>query len=88
MPIDIEIQGIEDESIRGDVVIALENLVKDKMGVIDEETQKPQSVSPTEITLVVAEITNGFILKAPLNAVFIENNQIHTLGNVTWTPPT
>lgn len=88
MPIDIEIQGIEDESTRGDVVIALENLVKDKMGVIDEETQKPQSVSPTEITLVVAEITNGFILKAPLNAVFIENNQIHTLGGVTWTPPT
>lgn len=88
MPIDVEIQGIEDEFIRQIVITALEDLVKAKMGVIDEETQKPQSITPTEITLVVAEITEGFILKAPLDEVTIENNQIHTLGGVTWTPPT
>lgn len=88
MPIDIEIQGIEDESVREDVITALEDLIKGKMGVIDEDTQKPESITPTDITLVVAEITSGFILKAPLDEVTIENNQIHTIGGVTWTSPT
>lgn len=88
MPIDIEIQGIEDESVREHVVTALEDLIKSKMGVIDENTQKPESITPTDITLVVAKVTSGFILKAPLDEVTIESNQIHTIGDVTWTPPT
>ncbi|WP_272165485.1 baseplate J/gp47 family protein [Vibrio diabolicus] len=87
-PIDIEIQGIEDEHIREDIIAALEDLIKSKMGVIDEETQKPESITPTDITLVIAEITGGFILKAPLSEVSIEQNQIHTVGEITWTPPT
>ena len=87
-PLAIEIQGIEDQAIRDDVVTALENFVKGKMGKIDPKTQKPESITNTEIVLVISTVTNNFIVKAPVGEVAIDNNQIHVLGAVTWTPPT
>ncbi|EDL52607.1 phage protein [Vibrio mediterranei AK1] len=87
MPLNIEIQGIEDQSIRDDVVIALENLVKGKMGKIDPTTKKPESITNTEIVLTVSTVTNNFIVRSPIGEVAIEKNQVHTLGGVTWTPP-
>jgi len=86
--LDIEIQGIEEPDVRTDVITALEIFIKRKMGRIDEKTRKPESITPTELTLEIADITNSFILKAPQGEVVIENNQIHVLGGVTWTPPT
>ncbi|MCG9681226.1 baseplate J/gp47 family protein [Vibrio sp. Isolate23] len=87
-PLAIEIQGIEDQAIRDDVVMALENFVKGKMGKIDPETKKPESITNTEIVLVISTVTNNFIVRSPVGEVAIDNNQIHVLGDVTWTPPT
>ncbi|ERB66318.1 hypothetical protein G3U99_23280 [Vibrio coralliilyticus OCN008] len=87
-PLAIEIQGIEDLAIRDDVVTALENFVKGKMGKINPNTQKPESITNTEIVLVISTVTNNFIVRSPVGEVAIDNNQIHVLGAVTWTPPT
>lgn len=88
MPLDIEVQGIEDQIVRDDVVTALENFVKGKMGKIDPATRNPESITNTEIVLVISAVTNNFIVTAPVGEVAINNNQIHVLGEVTWTPPT
>ena len=88
VPLDIEVQGIEDQAIRDDVVTALEDLVKSKMGKINPATQKPESITNTEIVLTISTVTNNFIVISPVGEVMIENNQIHVLGVVTWTPPT
>ncbi len=85
--LDVEIQGIEDQFIRDDVVTALQTLVKNKMGKISDTTGLPESITPTEIVLTVSTVTTNFIVKAPTDEVIIANNQIHVLGEVTWTPP-
>ena len=85
--LDIEIQGIEDQAIRNDVVAALANMVKNKMAKIDEETKKPESITPTQIVLAISAVTNNFIVRTPTEEAIIERNQIHVLGAVTWTPP-
>ncbi|PNI06182.1 hypothetical protein C1N32_04065 [Vibrio diazotrophicus] len=85
--LDIEIQGIEDLNIRADVVAALQTLVQNKMGKIDDATGAPESITPTEIVLTVSTVTTNFIVKSPTDTVTIASNQIHVLGAVTWTPP-
>ncbi|MEZ8115177.1 baseplate J/gp47 family protein [Vibrio splendidus] len=87
MKMNAEIQGVESPSIRKDVVTALESLVKDKMGKINPTTKKPESITNTEIVLAVSAVTNNFIVRAPTGEVTIEKNEIHILGEVTWTPP-
>ncbi|NRB68760.1 MAG: baseplate J/gp47 family protein [Vibrio sp.] len=87
-PLDIEIQGIEAPAIREAVVTALENFVKGKMGKINPETKQPESITNTEIVLVISTVTNNFIVRSPVGEVAIANNQIHVLGDVIWTPPT
>lgn len=86
--LDIEVQGIEDQIVRDDVTTALENFVKGKMGKIDPATRNPESITNTEIVLVISAVTNNFIVTAPVGEVAINNNQIHVLGDVTWTLPT
>ncbi|WED29884.1 baseplate J/gp47 family protein [Vibrio sp. DW001] len=86
--LDIEIQGIEDQAVRDDVVLALEGMVKNKMGSIDPISEKPESITPTQIVLAISAVTNNFIVKAPTEETAIERNQIHVLGAVSWTPPT
>lgn len=87
VPLNIEIQGIEEQVIRDDVVTVLENLVKQKMGKINPATEQPEVISNTEIVLAVSGVTNNFIVTTPQGEVAIDNNQIHVLGEVTWTPP-
>ncbi|MEI6896253.1 MAG: baseplate J/gp47 family protein [Psychromonas sp.] len=86
--IDIEIQNVQDETIRADIVVALESLFKEKMGVRDETVFPPSQVSitPTEIVLAIAPITSNYIVKQPTDEQFITNSQIHVLGEVVWTP--
>ncbi|CAH7324484.1 Phage protein [Vibrio chagasii] len=86
VPLNIEIQGIDDRAVREDVVKALENLVKGKMGRMDPMTQKLESVTNTEIVLAISAITSNFIVRSPVGEVVIERNQIHVLGEITWTP--
>ncbi|MGF1842275.1 baseplate J/gp47 family protein [Vibrio clamense] len=88
MTLNIEIQGIDDPVIRNGVVIALQSLVKSKMGRINADTKKPETITPTEIVLSISAVTSNFLVKTPTSEVFIENNQIHVLGDITWTPPT
>jgi len=85
--LNIEIQGIEALAIRTDVIEALETLVKNKMGKFDRKTKKLESITSTEIVLAISKVTNNFIVKTPTDEVTINNNQIHVLGAVTWTPP-
>jgi len=85
--LNIEIQGIEDQAVRDDVVTALKDLVKNKMGRIGEAHQKPESITPTQIVLAISTVTNNFIVKTPTEETVIGRNQIHVLGAVTWTPP-
>ncbi|BDU38736.1 baseplate J/gp47 family protein [Vibrio nigripulchritudo] len=86
-PLNIEIQGIDDLAIRNDVTTALEKLVIGKMGKVNSNTNTPESITNTEIVLAVSAVTNNFIVKTPVGEVSIGNNQIHTLGGITWTPP-
>ncbi|PNH91341.1 baseplate J/gp47 family protein [Vibrio diazotrophicus] len=85
--LNVEIQGIEDQAVRDNVVTALKELVKGKMGKISDITGAPESITPTEIVLTISTVTTNFIVKSPTEEVIIANNQIHVLGDVTWTPP-
>lgn len=89
-PIDIEIQNVQDEAVRADIVIALETLFKDKMGKRNESVNPsvPESITPTEIVLAIAPITTNYIVKQPTEEQFITNSEVHTLGAITWTPQT
>ncbi|WP_172562573.1 baseplate J/gp47 family protein [Vibrio furnissii] len=84
MPLNVDIQGIEDQSVRDAVVVALQNLVMGKMGKINTVTKKPESITPTEIVLAVSAVTSGFIVRSPTLEIIIEETQIHVLGAVTW----
>lgn len=88
--VDIEIQNVQDDATRADVIIALEDLFKDKMGQRDESVNPPVQVSitPTEIVLAIAPITSNYIVKQPTEEQFITDSEIHVLGEVTWTPLT
>lgn len=87
-PIPIEIQNVHDESIRDSITAALEELFKNKMGQRDYSTipPTPVSISPTEIVLAIASITSNYIVKQPTEEQFINDNEIHVLGEITWTP--
>ena len=87
--IDIEIQNVEDQQVRADIIIALEELFKDKMGKRDESVIPPksESITPTEIILAIAPITTNYIVRQPTEEQFIINSEVHTLGGITWTPP-
>ncbi|MBD1572071.1 hypothetical protein HC725_02100 [Vibrio sp. S17_S38] len=88
--VDIEIQNVQDDATRTDIIIALEDLFKDKMGQRDESVNPPVQVSitPTEIVLAIAPITSNYIVKQPTEEQFITDSEIHILGEVTWTPLT
>ncbi len=47
---------------------------------------RPVSISPTEIVLAIASLLNNYLVKQPIEEQFIANNEIHVLGEVTWTP--
>lgn len=87
-PIPIEIQNVHDEHVKASIVAVLEALFKSKMGQRDESVTppKPVSISPTEIVLAIAPITNNYIVKQPTEEQFITNSEIHVLGEITWTP--
>ena len=90
VPLTIEIQGIEDVTVRNDITRALEQLIQSKMGKVnkvDKNTRVPESITPTEIVLSISTVTNNFIVRSPIEEVVIEKNQIHVLGDVIWTPP-
>lgn len=90
VPLRIEIQGIEDTTIRKNIITALEQLIQSKMGKVkkvDKNTRVPEPISPTEIVLTVSTVTNNFIVRQPVDEVVIEKDQIHVLGDVIWTPP-
>lgn len=89
-PINVEIQNVQDEHIQASIILALEELFENKMGKRDESVipPKPVSISPTEIVLTIASITNNYIVKQPTEEQFITNSEVHTLGEITWTPLT
>ena len=89
-PINVEIQNVHDEHVQASIVVALEDLFKSKMGKRDGSVMppKPVSLSPTEIVLAIAPITNNYLVKQPTEEQFITNGEIHTLGEITWTPQT
>lgn len=86
-PIPIEIQNVHDEVVRANIVIALENLFKSKMGARNTAANEyvPESITPTEIVLAIAPITSNYIVKQPTEEQFVTNTQVHTLGAITWT---
>ncbi|MGR6834746.1 baseplate J/gp47 family protein [Aliivibrio wodanis] len=87
-PINIEIQNVHDEHIQASIVVALEELFQNKMGKRDESVipPKPVSISPTELVLAIAPITNNYIVKQPTEEQFITDREVHVLGEVIWTP--
>ncbi len=87
VPLDVEVQGIEDPNVRFDVINALSILVKNKMGKIDVLTRRPESITNTEIVVAISSVTSNFIVKSPAGEATIDRNQIHVLGTITWTPP-
>ena len=89
-PINIEIQNVQDENIRASITLALEGLFESKMGKRDESVMppKPVSISPTEIVIAIAPITSNYLVKRPTEEQFITNSEVHTLGEITWTPLT
>lgn len=89
-PILVEIQNVHDEHIQASIVSALEELFKNKMGQRDNSTipPGPVSISPTELVLAIAPITNNYIVRQPIEEQFINNDEIHVLGEITWAPLT
>ncbi len=88
-PINIEIQNVQDKQVQADIIIALESLFKKKMGQRDGFVlpPRPVSISPTEIVLAIASIANNYLVKQTnAEEQFAANNEIHVLGEVTWTP--
>ncbi|MUK93740.1 hypothetical protein GNP80_15015 [Aliivibrio fischeri] len=88
--VDVEIQNVQNEQVRANVIIALQKLFKDKMGQRNASVNPPKqaSITPTEIVLAIAPITSNYIVKQPIEEQFITDNEIHILGKVTWTPLT
>jgi uncharacterized phage protein gp47/JayE len=89
-PIDIEIQNVQDEPVRLNNIQALEELFMQKMGQLDYTVipPGPVSLSPTEIVIAIAPITSNYLVKRPTEEQFIASNEVHTLGEITWTPMT
>lgn len=89
-PIDIEIQNVQDESIRLNITKAIEELFMRKMGQRDHSVVPPVpvSLSPTEIVIAIAPITSNYLVKRPTEELFLTDSEIHTLGEITWTPLT
>ncbi|ANU36277.1 baseplate J/gp47 family protein [Vibrio scophthalmi] len=88
--LNVEIQGIDDPIVRADVVAALDAMVQNKMGKvtkIDKNTRVPESITPTEIVLTISAVTSNFLVRRPADEVNISKDQIHVLGDVTWTLP-
>ncbi|MEC4728166.1 baseplate J/gp47 family protein [Shewanella sp. D64] len=89
-PVNIEIQNVQDEHIQADITKALDALFMQKMGQRDHSVipPRPVSLSPTEIVIAIAPITSNYLVRRPTEEQFIANNEIHTLGEITWTPLT
>ncbi|MBE8578675.1 baseplate J/gp47 family protein [Vibrio sp. OPT18] len=83
-PIDIGIQNVDSPVIRTQVIVALKKFFQEKMGKRDKEGNL-ESITPTEIILAIASVTSGYILTSPQQEQFLKVNEIHTLGEVTWT---
>lgn len=86
-PINIEIQNVQDEQVQASILVALETFFKSKMGKRDHSVipPAPVSISPTEIILAIAPITNNYIVKQPTEEQFLTNTEVHVLGRVTWS---
>jgi len=77
-PIDITLTGITDPAIQSAVDIALQELFKSKMG-------SREDLTPSEIMLAITPVTSSFGLTAPSAVQTLADNEIFTLGVISWT---
>ncbi len=76
-PIDIAINGVPDQTTRDQILIAMQNLFIQKMG-------DRSDLTPSEIILAITPITSNFGLESPTSIQTLNNNQLFTLGSLTW----
>lgn len=76
-PINISINGVSNQETRAQIEVALQALINNKMG---ERTH----LTPSEIILAITPITEDFGLASPTIIQTLNNNQLFTLGTVTW----
>lgn len=76
-PIDIAINGVADLAVRDQIVIALQEFINDRLGLRTD-------ITPSEIMLAITPITVSFGLTAPASIQTLANNELFTLGNITW----
>lgn len=76
--IPVTIQNVDDAVVRKNVTLAIQSLFRQKMG-------KREPLSPTEIVIAVAPITSNYIVVEPRLEQVLANDEIHVLGDITWT---
>lgn len=75
--INVTISGVTDPQIQSQIEIALQDLFKTKMGTRED-------ITPSEIMLAITPITSSFGLTTPNDVQTLANNEIFTLGSVSW----
>lgn len=84
VPLHLTIQGVDDLSIRENIIAEVQTFFISKMGEYDKTTNTLDPISPTEIILTINKITSQFILKSPSDEQFITTHQIFVLGDISW----
>lgn len=85
VPLNMEIQGVEDETVRANIISELKAFIISKMGQYNRPLHQMAPISPTELILVINKVTSQFILKQPSDEQRINPDQIFTLGAITWS---
>ena len=74
-PLNLIIAGVAEQEERNQIIIALQNLINEKLGV-------RQIITQAELITAISAVTTSFNLTMPI--VTLNEDEIITLGNVTW----
>lgn len=76
--LDLKISGVTDQNTRDQIQIALEDFIKTRLG-------DQQPITPVELVLAITSITTDFSLVSPVKPVSVANNEVLTIGAITWS---
>lgn len=76
-PLDIAISDVDDLTTRNTIVAEIQSYINSRLG--DQE-----AITPGELILVISAVTTNFSLISPTSSVAPANNEVITLGTITW----
>ena len=75
--INISINGVNDQTTRDQIEISLQNFFNEKLG-------ERNDLTPSDIILAITPITQSFGINTPTNIQTLQENELFTLGTITW----